>query len=58
MLSSKADRQAVGRMPIHHHALCVHTPTRPQVDLTQFMGYNKCFAAGADKGIAYELYNR
>ena len=22
------------------------------------MGYNMCFAAGADKGIAYELYNK
>ena len=29
-----------------------------QVNLHEFMGYNTCFAAGADKGIAYELYNK
>ena len=22
------------------------------------MGYNTCFSAGADKGVAYDLYNR
>ncbi|GAX73312.1 hypothetical protein CEUSTIGMA_g766.t1 [Chlamydomonas eustigma] len=29
-----------------------------QVNLHEFMGYNQCFAAGADKGVAYELYNQ
>ncbi|GFH24936.1 uncharacterized protein HaLaN_22816 [Haematococcus lacustris] len=28
-----------------------------KVDLTQFMGHNQCFTAGADKGVAYTLYN-
>lgn len=29
-----------------------------KVDLREFMGFNVCFQAGADKGVAYELYNR
>mmetsp|Transcript_8925 Transcript_8925/g.19044 ORF Transcript_8925/g.19044 Transcript_8925/m.19044 type:complete len:536 (+) Transcript_8925:283-1890(+) len=28
-----------------------------QVDLHQFSGHNTCFSAGADKGVAYQLYN-
>lgn len=33
------------------------SPCLLQINLCEFMGYNMCFSAGADKGVAYELYN-
>ena len=40
------------------HTLFTHNHTSSQVNLREFMGYNTCFSAGADKGVAYDLYNR
>ena len=44
---------------VHIVASCALSPclTHSQVNLHEFAGVNTCFAAGADKGVAYGLYN-